>query len=68
MVKVRVNDEVLLPTIKRQRHPLDGEYVRVKDGFYAYKIENPIPDADLNIELVFWKVALHKLRLRLYLS
>lgn len=66
MVKVRVNKEARAPFLKQQQHPLDREYVRVKDGFYVYEVENITKDIGLNIELVFWKVALDRLRLRFY--
>ena len=67
LMKVKVNDDVILPFLRSHRHYADEEYVYKGDGFFIYDLRGtPLDEQEIDVQLVFWKIRIDRLRLRFH--
>lgn len=64
LVKVVVNEEPVLAVSEEQRNPNDAQYVSTQDGFFLYSLKGILTTPDINLQLVFWKIEVEHLLLK----
>ncbi|MGZ4973752.1 MAG: toll/interleukin-1 receptor domain-containing protein [Limisphaerales bacterium] len=68
MVKMVINHQVILPFLKSQRHWDDEQYVPRQNGFVIYRLKDLDLTGKIRIELVFWRMELNGLHVKLYFA
>jgi TIR domain len=68
LMKVAFDRNTAISVISDHRHPIDSDYILKLNGFFVYEIPTMNRENNLveTLELVFWKIALQSLVLKLF--